>query len=47
MLRAIRLGQRTPIEVLSTLKSIPEQSTLHLEDSLLQKIINQVINEKM
>jgi len=47
LLRAIRKEQRTTLEILSTLRSIPEKSTLHLKASLLQKIIEQVENKKV
>ena len=42
LLRAIRLHQKTPLEVVEILKSIPEKSSLHIKKSLLQNIIDQV-----
>jgi len=42
LLRAIRLQQKTPLEVVTILKSIPEISSLHIKRSLLQNIIDQV-----
>lgn len=42
LLRAIRLQQKTPLEVVTILKSIPDRSTLHIKASLLLHIIKQV-----
>ncbi len=42
LLRAIRLHQKTPLEVVKILKSIPDRSSLYIKASLLQKIIEQV-----
>jgi len=42
LLRAIRRRQRTSSEVLSILRSLPTQSTLHIRSALLQQVIAQV-----
>ena len=42
LLRAIRRQQRTPFEVLSTLRDLPSRSTLHIRPDLLEEIIAQV-----
>lgn len=42
LLRSIRRGQRTHSEVLSILRSIPVQSTLHIRRTLLEEIVRQV-----
>jgi predicted nucleic acid-binding protein len=45
LLRAIRRGQRTAEEVLTLLRSLPQQSTLHVRPDLLNAIIDQVRQE--
>ena len=42
VIRAIRCNQRTRIEVLDILRSIPGNSTLYVRDSFLNSIILQV-----
>lgn len=42
LVRAIRRRQRTKVEILEVLRSIPSRSTLHLKRSLLEKVISQV-----
>jgi len=45
LLRAIRRGQRTPEEVLTLLRALPQRSTLHVRPDLLNAIIDQVRQE--
>ena len=45
LLRAIRRNLRTPAEILSTLRLLPQQSTLYIRPSLLDEIIAQVKSE--
>ncbi|MBI3952231.1 MAG: hypothetical protein HY314_17415 [Acidobacteria bacterium] len=45
LLRAIRRGQRTPEEVLTLLRTLPQRSTLHVRPGLLNAIIDQVRQE--
>jgi len=42
LLRAIRRRQRTKEQILSVLRSLPDQSTLHLKRSLLEAVILEV-----
>ena len=42
LVRAIRRGQRSITEVLALLRSLPARSTLHLKQSLLDAVIDQV-----
>ena len=42
LVRAIRRGQRSKTEVLALLRSLPARSTLHLKQSLLDAVIDQV-----
>ncbi len=42
LVRAIRRHQRTKVEVLSILESLPVRSTLHLKRSLLNAVIAEV-----
>jgi predicted nucleic acid-binding protein len=42
LLRAIRRHQRTQDEVLTILRSLPAQSTLHIRAELLQEIIERL-----
>jgi predicted nucleic acid-binding protein len=42
LLRAIRRQQRTPDEILTTLRYLPDHSTLHIRPSLLEEIISLV-----
>jgi len=46
LLRAIRRQQRTRDEVLTILRNIPTQSTLHLREDLLQEVIAKVANQE-
>ncbi len=39
LLRAVRLGARTPSEILVLLAAIPQQTTLHIRASLLNEVI--------
>ena len=45
LLRAIRRNARTPGQVLSLLRLLPQQSTLYIRPGLLSRIIAQVQNE--
>jgi predicted nucleic acid-binding protein len=45
LLRAIRRQQRTPNQVMSILRGLPANSTLHIRPDLLQDIIEQVESE--
>ena len=45
LLRAIRRGQLTAMEVLACLRAIPQLSSLHISPALLQEIINRVQRE--
>lgn len=45
LLRAIRRQQLTRDEVISVLRNLPTQSTLHIRRSLLQEIINKIDNQ--
>ncbi|MBI5761461.1 MAG: DNA-binding protein [Planctomycetales bacterium] len=42
LIRAVRRGQRSRDQVLSVLRSVPDQSTLHIKSDLLDEIIRQV-----
>lgn len=42
LVRAIRIGLRTKAQILTTLRSLPEKSTLHLKRSLLDRVIGEV-----
>ena len=42
LLRAIRRRQRTPNEVLSLLRALPERSSLHIRLALLEEIISRI-----
>jgi predicted nucleic acid-binding protein len=42
LIRAVRRGQRTPQEVLGSLKSLPVQSSLHIRAELLADVVNQL-----
>jgi predicted nucleic acid-binding protein len=42
LLRAIRLGQRSQEEILNLLHEIPGRSTLHIRESLLRSVIEEV-----
>jgi len=42
LIRAIRRNQRTRPEVLQILRTLPQQSSLHIKPSLLQSVIKQV-----
>jgi predicted nucleic acid-binding protein len=42
LIRAVRRGQRSRDQVLSVLRSVPNQSTLHIKSDLLDEIIRQV-----
>jgi len=43
ILRAIRQNHRTPREVLALLQMIPSKSTLYIRSSLLDEVIEQVV----
>lgn len=45
LVRAIRRQQRTKLEVLALLRSLPAQSTLHLKGSLLDAVIQEVVSQ--
>ena len=45
LLRAVRRNLRTPAQVLSLLRQLPQRSTLYIRPSLLDRIIAQVQNE--
>jgi len=45
LIRAVRRGLQTPQEVLSLLEAIPWQSSLHVRQSLLEEIIQQLRHE--
>jgi len=45
LLRAIRRQQRAPGQVLSLLRGLPANSTLHIRSDLLRDIIAQVESE--
>lgn len=47
LIRAIRRKQRTTAEVLEILTTLPERSTLHIKQSLLQSVISQAHDAKM
>jgi predicted nucleic acid-binding protein len=42
LLRAIRVGRRTRIAVLTILRELPSRSTLHVKAAFLQEVIEQV-----
>jgi predicted nucleic acid-binding protein len=42
LLRAIRRGQRAPGELATILRDLPAQSTLHIQQNLLDDIVGQV-----
>ena len=42
LLRAIRRGQRTKEQILTVLRLLPGQTTLHLKRSLLEEVILEV-----
>ena len=45
LVRAIRTDARTPTEILSVLRLLPQRSTLYIRPSLLNKIITQIQTE--
>jgi predicted nucleic acid-binding protein len=45
LLRALRRGQLTPVDVLARLRAIPQRSSLHISPALLQEIITRVQRE--
>lgn len=45
LIRAVRQNLRTPAEVLSLLEAIPQQTTLHIRQSLLRDVIARVKSE--
>jgi predicted nucleic acid-binding protein len=44
LIRAIRRGQRSKDEVITTLRELPVRSTLHIRPRLLQEIIENLEN---
>jgi predicted nucleic acid-binding protein len=42
VLRALRRGQRSPMQTLALLRGMPERSTLHIRRSLLESVIEEV-----
>jgi predicted nucleic acid-binding protein len=45
LVRAVRRNQRTPVQVLSLLRQLPQRSTLYIRPGLLDKILAQVQSE--
>lgn len=45
IVRAVRQGLRTPAEVVALLQTIPDRSSLHIRQQLLQEVITQVQQE--
>jgi predicted nucleic acid-binding protein len=44
LLRAIRRSQKTTMDVIQILQTLPEKSTLHVRRSFLQSVIAEVVN---